>query len=89
MLNITPTGSGSINHCTLPVFFMPNDEKPPKTRIEENNDKREAKEGKKNNEREAKEGKCISNFDVKDEQTTKTEYEGLWGESHSNKWGED
>lgn len=43
MLNITSTGSGSINHCTLPVFFMPNDEKPPKTRIEEKNDKREAK----------------------------------------------
>ena len=32
-------------------------------------------------------GKCISNFDVKDEQTTKTEYKELWG--NSGKWGED
>ena len=32
-------------------------------------------------------GKCISNFDVKDEQTTKTEYEGLWG--NSGNWGDD
>lgn len=34
-------------------------------------------------------GECIGNFDVKDEQTTKTEYEGLWGASNSNKWGDD
>lgn len=34
-------------------------------------------------------GECIGNFEVKDEQTTKTEYEGLWGESNSNKWGDD
>ena len=34
-------------------------------------------------------GECISNFEVKDEQTTKTEYEGLWGESNSGKWGDD
>lgn len=34
-------------------------------------------------------GECISKFDVKDEQTTKTEYKGLWGESNSNKWGDD
>ena len=34
-------------------------------------------------------GECISNFEVKDEQTTKTEYEGLWGESNFDKWGDD
>ena len=34
-------------------------------------------------------GECISNFEVKDEQTTKTEYEGLWGASNSGKWGDD
>ena len=34
-------------------------------------------------------GECIGNFEVKDEQTTKTEYEGLWGESNSGKWGDD
>lgn len=34
-------------------------------------------------------GECISKFDVKDEQTTKTEYEGLWGDSNSDKWGDD
>ena len=34
-------------------------------------------------------GECISNFEVKDEQTTKTEYEDLWGASNSGKWGDD
>lgn len=36
-------------------------------------------------------GECISKFDVKDEQTTKTdsEYKDLWGESNSGKWGDD
>lgn len=34
-------------------------------------------------------GECIGNFEVKDEQTTKTEYEGLWGDSNSNNWGDD
>ena len=34
-------------------------------------------------------GECIGNFEVKDEQTTKTENEDLWGESHSGKWGDD
>ena len=34
-------------------------------------------------------GECIGNFDVKDEQTTKTEYKDLWGASNSNKWGDD
>ena len=36
-------------------------------------------------------GECIGNFDVKDEQTTKTDtkYKDLWGESNSNKWGDD
>ena len=34
-------------------------------------------------------GECIVNFEVKDEQTTKTEYEGLWGESNSGNWGDD
>lgn len=34
-------------------------------------------------------GDCIGNFDVKDEQTTKTdaEYKDLWG--NSDKWGDD
>ena len=34
-------------------------------------------------------GECISNFDVVNEDATKTEYEGLWGESNSGKWGDD
>ena len=34
-------------------------------------------------------GECIGNFDVKDEQTTKTDYKDLWGESNSGKWGDD
>ena len=34
-------------------------------------------------------GECIGNFDVKDEQTTKTDYKELWGESNSGKWGDD
>ena len=33
--------------------------------------------------------KCFSNFDVIDEKKTATEYEGLWGESNSNNWGDD
>ena len=32
-------------------------------------------------------GECIGNFEVKDEQTTKTEYKALWG--NSDKWGDD
>lgn len=34
-------------------------------------------------------GECISNFDVKDEDATKTEYKDLWGESNSGNWGDD
>ena len=35
-------------------------------------------------------GECIGKFDVVNEDATKKEeYEGLWGESHSDKWGED
>ena len=34
-------------------------------------------------------GECISNFDVVNEDKTKTEYEGLWGESNFDKWGDD
>lgn len=34
-------------------------------------------------------GECISNFDVVNEDATKTEYEGLWGESNFGKWGDD
>lgn len=34
-------------------------------------------------------GECISKFDVVNEDATKTEYKDLWGESNSNKWGED
>ena len=32
-------------------------------------------------------GECIGNFEVKDEQTTKTEYKDLWG--NSDRWGDD
>ena len=32
---------------------------------------------------------CISNFKVLDEHNTKTEYKHLWGESNSDKWGDD
>lgn len=32
---------------------------------------------------------CISNFGVVNEDATKTEYKGLWGESNSDKWGDD
>ena len=34
-------------------------------------------------------GDCISKFDVVNEDKTKTEYEGLWGESNFGKWGDD
>ena len=34
-------------------------------------------------------GDCISKFDVVNEDATKTEYEGLWGESNIDKWGDD
>lgn len=34
-------------------------------------------------------GECIGNFEVKDEQTTKTENKDLWGETNSGKWGDD
>ena len=34
-------------------------------------------------------GDCISKFDVVNEDKTKTEYEGLWGESNIDKWGDD
>ena len=35
-------------------------------------------------------GESISNFDVVNEKDTKgTEYGGLWGESNSDKWGDD
>ena len=36
-------------------------------------------------------GECISNFDVVNEDATKTEteYKGLWGESNSKNWGDD
>ncbi len=35
--------------------------------------------------------KCFSNFEVIDELKTKeaTEYKDLWGESNSDKWGDD
>ena len=39
--------------------------------------------------KESTKGECIGNFEVKDEQTTKTEYEGLWGDSNSGNWGDD
>ena len=34
-------------------------------------------------------GECFSKFDVVNEDKTKTEYEGLWGESNSGMWGDD
>lgn len=34
-------------------------------------------------------GECISKFDVVNEDATKTENKDLWGESNSNKWGDD
>lgn len=35
-------------------------------------------------------GECIGNFKVVNEKDTKgTEYKDLWGESNSNKWGDD
>lgn len=34
-------------------------------------------------------GECISNFDVVNENTTKTDYKDLWGESNSGSWGGD
>ena len=34
-------------------------------------------------------GECISNFDVVNEDATKTEYKDLWGESNFGKWGDD
>lgn len=34
-------------------------------------------------------GECISNFDVVNEDKTKTEYEDLWGESNIGMWGDD
>ena len=34
-------------------------------------------------------GKCISNFEVVNEKDTKDTYKDLWGESNSNKWGDD
>lgn len=36
-------------------------------------------------------GKCLDQFDVVDQQYTKTEakYTGLWGESNSKNWGKD
>ena len=35
-------------------------------------------------------GECISNFEVVNEKDIKaTEYKDLWGESNSDKWGDD
>lgn len=36
-------------------------------------------------------GDCISNFEVvnEDETKTKTEYKDLWGESNNGMWGDD
>ena len=41
--------------------------------------------------RESLDKECISNFDVLNEEKTKTdnEYKDLWGESNSGKWGDD
>ena len=34
-------------------------------------------------------GECISNFEVVNEKDTRGTYKNLWGESNSNKWGDD
>ena len=34
-------------------------------------------------------GECISNFEVVNENNTKDTYKDLWGESNSDKWGDD
>ena len=34
-------------------------------------------------------GDCISNFEVVNEKDTKDTYKDLWGESNSDKWGDD
>lgn len=34
-------------------------------------------------------GDCIDNFGVVNEDATKTENKDLWGESNSDKWGDD
>lgn len=41
--------------------------------------------------RKSLDNECISKFDVVNEDATKTDtkYEGLWGESNSDKWGND
>lgn len=37
-----------------------------------------------------KDGECISNFEVVNEKDIKaTEYKDLWGESNSDRWGDD
>ena len=35
------------------------------------------------------EGECISDFEVVNEKDTKDTYKDLWGDSNSNKWGDD
>ena len=39
--------------------------------------------------KESTKGEFIDKFDVVNEDKTKTEYKGLWGESNSNNWGDD
>ena len=39
--------------------------------------------------RESLDNECISNFEVVNEKDTKDTYKDLWGESNSNKWGDD
>lgn len=34
-------------------------------------------------------GECISNFEVVNEKDTKDTYKDLWGESNSDRWGDD
>ena len=34
-------------------------------------------------------GECIGNFGVVNEKDTKDTYKDLWGESNSDKWGDD
>lgn len=34
-------------------------------------------------------GECISNFEVVNENNTKDDYKDLWGDSNSDKWGDD
>ncbi|WP_443702553.1 hypothetical protein [Prevotella sp.] len=39
--------------------------------------------------RESLDKECISTFEVVNEDKTKTDFQNLWGESNSERWGDD